>query len=105
MALDDLIKESTPEGEENPFLSESRTSSTEPVKKDRVVRADLSVARFYEDVTEEEAKEQHKSWVFDIAEEIENHFDNVKITDWTALDCFIYVPGEDYAEPFWLEEE
>lgn len=104
MALDDLVRDKAPD-DDNPFLSEKDSQSTEPKKKDRIVRADISLARFYENVTEEEAEEQHKAWVYDVAEEIENHFDNVKITDWTALDCFIYVPGEDYSEPFWIEED
>ena len=110
MGLEHFIQDDSDDSSEgNIFLDEEADTTDKPdpakEKKDRIVRAEISLARHYENVTEEEAEELHKEWVYEMARAIEEEHQNIKLTDWTALNSTIYVPGEDHPDPFWLDED
>lgn len=114
MGLEEFVDDKTPEsssgsssGGGNPFLQQDTTEAevtpVEDQEKNRVVRAELSLSRYYENVTEEEAVEMHKEWVYKMARAIEENNSKVKLTDWTALEHRVTIPSDSDVENFYSE--
>ena len=102
MGLEEFVDDKTSDKEEsssNPFLESVEVET----RGDRVVTANLSLSRLYENATDEEAVERHKEWVYEMARAIEEDNSKVKLTDWTALEHRVREPSDSDVENFYSE--